>query len=63
MTAIGSSVRTCPRCGLNLKSTYFVNAGQWKLACPDGKDCGYTEAEPLDARLRREGHAQLPGFD
>lgn len=59
---VGQSVKTCPRCGANLVSTYFVNDHRWALGCP-GKECEYREPEPLDAKLRREGHAPLPGFD
>ena len=62
MSKRGESVKECPRCGEKLLSTYYREMLDWRLACPNRKDCGYTEAEPLDARLRREGHATLPGF-
>lgn len=58
----GESVKECPRCGQRLLSTYYPDLIDWRLACPDRKDCGYTEAEPTDMALRREGHATLPGF-
>ena len=58
----GESIKECPRCGSKLMSTYLRDEHRWRLACPDRKQCGHTEDEPLDAQLRREGHATLPGF-
>ena len=57
-----TSAKNCPECNQPLTVRTNRNTGEDFLGCSAWPVCSHTEQLPLDVRLRRQGHPELPGF-